>query len=379
MTNQRVIDDLTALALPGRRAEMVARRLLTQGTVVDRRATATGYVGAVRVANRFEATVDIPNVQFAVPVQVGDVVHLEAINGDPLQGVYGAPVRPKGPYSLTVRSPGHLDINGWAADGMAPEAHRSVNSTFRAYVYPQASAAPTYPLVSATRVLFETPAPFIIQHPATVVGVDFHYRAAGGVQAGSTGYPLRNLYAPLVLQLLDSTGVDILPGPEGGYLFAASGTFVNTSLGLDGPPVYQNMVPRPFGGNTYRSETSVARSVHQGQRYILADTDLSAHVGEELMIRVSVPAHDVIDQAIAAGFQWRDTGVIEHAPHTHTAFGQDTSSAVVTHDPFAVPPRWRALHSDGPRGANGAQLPYTYWMGFQDVVLTLVELGTGAA
>ena len=331
--NPRLIDSLRAALAPGRDAEARSRNLLGQGTVKDLSITAGAYTGTVTLTTRFERDIDIPDVQFAVPVRVGDVVSLEFVGGSALAGVYGTPVRPKGPNIISYGTP-RGSGQSWEE---SPAAHRSANAQFEALVYPFASSAlyptpyssseATYALVSGDRTLVDTPIKFTIQNPQTAIGVDLQYRAVGGVWVPntSTGYAVRVLRADVTIELIDEDGAALPTRP-----------LVNNTIGIVPSgrllAAGQNVT---FGGNIYSRYQSALLTTNQGLSYVIL-IGLEETVGKSLTIRLRAEASAPSTLEFLDAGTWRD---------------------LATHD-------------------FGA--PYTFWIGLQDLTITLVEIGTGA-
>lgn len=339
MLNPHTLANLNTLADPGRRADRTARRLIAQGVVKSRTVAAGQYSGVVSVPSRYGVTVDVPGVQFGVPVQVGDVVSLETVGGNSLAGIYGTPVRPKGPNVLAFQGP--LTSGQWADDTTAPEEHNAVNERAAAYVYPVQGDL-RYLLASDNRALFTLPLAFSLQYSRPVLALDFLYTPAGGLMVnGTTPHPLRNQAAVLELELYSSRGLEErLDIPR---------KYVNMGLSMDDPSL-DIRHPIVHQGASYASYFQPLPSLGSGQRFAIAGDDLAEHVGEDLVVQVAVPDDARVRQLTANGFEWRDGDGV-----------------------------WRSLTDDGPKDDNDNALPYTYWMGFRTVELVLAELGTGSA
>ena len=339
MPNRQLTENLRALAAPGQRADQAARRLLSQGKVVSRQLTAGAYVGVVEIRNRFGRLVHVPDVQFNVPIAVGDVVSLELINGG-AGGVYGSPVRPKGPNVLAFRGP--RSVGEWFIDQSAPAEARPVDAAFNAYVFPflaDVAADQHYPSGIASNVLLTLPERFVLQNPQTAVGVDFSYLAVGAVRfSDGSVRPLRCQHALLELAVLDEHLIRPIDLGDPVYVNV---DLAGTESGVDttAPTTVTH------GGQTFGSAAYFFRSINPGgHRYLFAGADMSPYVGQGLRVQVKTPS--------AVGLR------------PFTRIGTEY---------FTIGGSWERLFG------NTALGPFTFWMGFRDLTLTLVEIGTGSA
>lgn len=179
---QRNLDNLFA---PGVQARQAVGRLGAIGVVLERKPddiAANYYIADVEVHTRFgRQTVTVLDVRFNVPVAEGDVVSLEIIGGDPRNGVFGTPIRPKGPTVIDFDGP---EAGAWADDETAPEIYRGTNEQFGAYVIPFAPEGNVNtPLTStfANTRLFTLPDELLISVVPAAAYVDVAATLHGGL------------------------------------------------------------------------------------------------------------------------------------------------------------------------------------------------------
>ena len=372
-------DAINHLAGPGLEARKTGLDLVSLGRVKDRVITEDAYICTVTQRSRWGVEIDLPEVQCAVPVEVDDIVSIELVQGNPLLGIYCTPVRPKGVNALIFAGP---RVGEWGNDASAPASHRALNAAFQSYVYPFAGVHGG----ALSQVLFDVEELFTIQSPHSVLAIDFSYAAVGGVYGyyleeqppthehdlmgntasggggtsshshglmGPTAYPtwipvppiqrgpdwpIRCGQATLQIDFIDEDGNVVASNSPPGF------RTLNNTLGIGGG-IPRRDTPSIFnvGGAQYSSYLYPGRFSNTGaQRYILAGDDLVEVVGKELMIRVSAPGGSHLVQAEESIEWWNNDQI------------------------------WKYLFQEAPDNP-------TRWMGFRDVELTLVEIGTGSA
>ena len=388
--------NLDRLASPGVRADHMGRNIQTVGVVrADTLDIADkSYVADVDVTTPYGNTaVTIPRVRFNVPVDEGDVVSLTILGGNPRNGVFGTPIRPKGPN--VVHYAGPTDAAGWSADQNAPASQRAINATMQSYVIPVNAVgsqvnAPASASTGPT-TLFTLPEKITIQTIPSAAYVEI----AGNLNAGlrvarsggmTTNHAIRFPGGQLRLKAVNDD-------PDVGQTVS----MVATHNGLASAAARFSPLTRfsyvDMGGYPL---------ISTGQHilFVPAITDHPVAVGKDFTLSVEVTVPSVSGLQYLNARNKRDDGVptevryfneeemFDHqTPPTTTGSGGNPSHShqinhasgdlryydeIGEYEDHTPPLVWEDLPA--PISAE----TYYIWLGLNNVTVTIVEMGTGS-
>ena len=352
---------------PGIRADLVGRNTQAVGRVMDGTIAITAgvYKADVAVDTRFPGrTIPVKNVQFNMPVADGDVVSLQIMGGQPINGVFGTPVRPHGPNVLFFDGP--TTSAEWAADTAAEAGYRAANVALESYVVPfdsQGNVNVNAPTVAGVGQQFE----ILFGLPDTIRILTKPAAAFAEISATLNG------------------GLRIVGGPRGGDYAVRypAGKILLSAIAADGSYNLAELEICTTIEAVRVSKTPVATRVYQGDSYPnLLNNSLKANGGHiifgrqvlrnpeavggifELAVFVSIP--EVTD------LEYRRQVI--HPEHPARA-AVGTMPVVPEHPEHPEHSFWIWDDLTSPQAGETFYL----WLGLSDVQVNIVELGTGAA
>ena len=347
--------NLDRLVAHGIQASRTGRNNQTIGVVKagTRRITSTSYIADVDVATPYGiTTITVPDVRFNVPISDGDAVSLEIIGGDPRNGVFGSPIRPKGPRVITFDSP--TTASEWANDVSAPGPRHAANAGFQSYVIPinidsQSSIQTPTSSSNPLDVMFTLPDTFTIQTLPAAAYVEVAATLRGGVKitgGNNPGdYSIRLPSGRLYL-LAFNEDLNIIS-----QVYTHNGLEAARGNGAT-QPSYADKINNPLqstGQHILFSRTVFDNPITVGEEFrLILTTTIPLWSDFEYHHEITHPAHPE-RPAVATNPQ-----VPEHPAHPEYSF-------------------W--LWEDLPAPAAGET--FYMWLGLSDVTVDIVDFGTG--
>ena len=365
---------LQQIMAPGIRADLVGRNTQAVGIVKEGTIdiTAGVFKADVEVDTRFPGrTITVRNVQFNVQVSEGDVVSLQIMGGQPINGVFGSPVRPKGPNVIYFDGP--TTASEWATDESASTLDRARNAALQAYTIPfNISGVPNVntPITinSTGAQLLILPDTLRVQTKPAAATVEISaklnggLRIVGGPRAGN--YAIRYPTGQLVVDAVNIAGTFGLAQMTSHQGIEAAGIRTGpVSLRSFGGASYVDMINYPLPANGQHllfTRTTILHPEIVGGIYSIALLTTVPQITDLQYYRQIIHPEYIHPTYLHPSYVHPSPGSV-HPGHTHPGH---------THPEYNF---WVWEDLTTPQAGE----TYSIWLGIGDIQINIVEIGTG--